>query len=263
MKRMLLRLFAWMGRGGPLARRFARFAPWALGLGVVAWFWPALETIPGPRLAILRNSVAGLELGVTGQWYDLGLNRRASSRTLAFDADGTAILPDYRLPTHAGRIVLKRVLTRSGWWSACEHCYGPIAHASLYRRNDYAPPAKTRLAQNAEVKGDVIEFTVSLLADEAQFEERPLVVNDLDALLAEARMIIAAAENVNVDPARYGEALRRLNPVRAEIYRGALLVWMGGKAGYSLNPDSEGGPLINGAFVSGTEYAGIQKIERM
>ncbi len=252
-----------MVRPRPLVRRVARFVPLALALGVVAWFWPVVETLSGPRRAVLENAVPGLELGVSARWYDLGLNRRASVKTLAFAADGTVSLPDYRLPTHAGRIVLKRVLTRWGFWTGCEDCYGPTAYASLYRRNDYAPPEKTRLAQNAKVEGDVVVFTVSLLADETQYEERPLVVGDLPALLAEARAIVAARESVNVDPARYGAALRRLNPVRAEIYRDALLVWMGGKVGYSLNPDSVGGPLINGAFVSGTDYAGIQKIDRL
>lgn len=232
-------------------------------IGTVLWFWPATEILDGPRKAVLRSSVPGLEAGISAQWYDLRLNPKAMRENLDFAADGTARLPVYALRTSVGRIWLKRLLLPHGQWTECENCYGPIAFADLYRKNDYTPPDKTRLAQNARTAGDTLEFTISLLPDETQYEERPLVVGDLDALMAEVRAILQAGPDENVPSEAYGPELRRLNPVRTESYRNGMRVWMGGKVGYNLSPDELGGPLVNGAWMTGTDYRGIQKIERM
>ncbi|EIQ00016.1 hypothetical protein OpiT1DRAFT_04552 [Opitutaceae bacterium TAV1] len=232
-------------------------------VGVILWFWPATGMLDGPRQAVLHSDIPGLELGLTVRWYDLKLNRETQQRTLDFEADGTARLPDYALRTSVVRLWLKRILVPLGRWTACENCYGPMTYASLYRKNEFKPPEMTRLAQNTETRGEVVEFTVSLLPDETQYEERSLLVDDLTALMAEAKAIIQAGPSAFIEPETYGPALRKLNPVRAECTRGSLLVWMGGKVGYTLNPDSAGGPMINGAWMSGTRYPGIQKIERM
>lgn len=228
------------------------------------WFAPAADALQGPRRAILRSSVPGLELGLAVHWYDLGLNQREQERRLAFGPEGELTLPDYTLPTTHGRLWLKRRLAPRMRWTACENCYGPTAYASLYRVNDYEPPSKMRLTQNQNTEGDTVIFHVGLIPDETQFEERPLLIDDIDALKAEVRALLkAAGGDVNVPPEAFGPALRRLNPVRAERDRDSLRVWMGGNVGYTISPDSPGGPLVNGAWLSGTDYAGIQKIERM
>lgn len=226
------------------------------------WYQPVSETLSGPRRAVLRSSVPGLELGVNVRWYDLGLNKKPRQLQLPFSADGIALLPEYRLTTTAGRILIKNLLHPRGLWSACENCYGPTTHAWVYRLKDYTPPEKTRLAQNSSVEGDTVFFDAGLIVDETQFDERPLQIRDLDALMGEMRALVAAG-GLNIPAESFGPELRHLNPVRAERdARGSIIVWMGGKIGYSLTPDSEGGPLINGAWLSGTDYPGVQKIER-
>ena len=227
------------------------------------WFAPARDTLQGPRRAVLRSNVPGLALGVTVRWYDLGLNKQPREQRLAFGPDGELTLPDYVLPTTFGRLWLKRRLEPHGLWTECSNCYGPIAYSSLYRTNDYEAPAKMRLTQDQTTDGETVFFDVGLILDETQFEERPLQIDDLDALKAEVRAILASGTGVNVPEEAFGPALRRLNPVRAERDRGALRVWMGGNVGYTISPDSPGGSLFNGAWLSGTDYPGIQKIERM
>ena len=227
------------------------------------WFAPARDTLHGPRRAVLRSNVPGLELGVTVRWYDLGLNKQPREERLVFGPDGELTLPDYVLPTTFGRLWLKRRLEPRGRWTECSNCYGPTAYASLYRTNDYGPPAWMRLTQHQTTEGETVFFDVGLILDETQFEERPLRIDDLDALKAEVRAILASGTDVNVPEESFGPALRRLNPVRAERERDALRVWMGGNVGYTISPDAPGGSLLNGAWLSGTDYPGIQKIERM
>ena len=171
-------------------------------------------------------------------------------------------LPDYEIRTTAFRLGLKRLLAPRDLWTECENCYGPMAYASLYKTGDYTPPEKMRLTQKRELVGDTVFFDVGLIVDETQFEERPLQVRDLAALMAEVSALLASDAKVNIPAESFGPELRHLNPVRAERERGSMVVWMGGKVGYTLTPGAEGGPFINGAWLSGTDYAGIQKIER-
>lgn len=138
-----------------------------------------------------------------------------------------------------------------------------MAYATLYQKNDYTPPDKFRLTQNSIRTEEAFEFTVSLLPDETQYEERPLLVDDLPALMAEVRALMQTGPRPNIPSEFFGPALRRLNPVRAEHERAGIVVWMGGKVGYSLTPDAAGGVLINQAWLSGTDYPGIQRIEKM
>ena len=242
--------------GGIPLLAFALFAPGH-------WFAPVTETLQGPRRAVLRSSVPGLQLGVAVHWYDLGLNKRARESRLAFGPEEVVTLPDYTLPTTYGRLWLKRRLVPRKRWTACENCYGPTAYVSLYRLNDYEPPGTMRLTQNQTTQGETVIFDVGLIPDETQFEERPLLIDDLDALKAEVRALLKTGGGVNVPQEAFGPALRHLNPVRAERDRDSLRVWMGGNVGYTISPDSPGGALVNGAWLSGTDYPGIQKIERM
>lgn len=241
--------------------------PVALLLGAVvlgipgALFQPVTTTIPGPRQAVLRSNIPGLELGVNAAWYDFGLNKQAQQQQVAFSPEGIARLPQYQVRTTAWRLALKKLLHPRGHWSACENCHGPNAYASLYRLKDYTPPEKMRLAQNSTSEGDTLFFDVSLLVDETQFEERPLQIRDLDALMAEVRALIAIGV-MNIPETDFGPELRHLNPVRVERYRDALIAWMGDKVGHSLNPDSTGTPVLNATWMSGTDHPGVGKLER-
>lgn len=232
-------------------------------LVVIAGCWPVTETLDGPRRAVLRSSVPDLELGVNATWYEYRMDPRTHRRRLDFGPDATVELPDYRLQTTAGLLLAKRLFGSLAFWSECECCYGPTAYAGLYRINDYRPPDKFRLVQNAREVGNTLVFEASLIPDESKFEERPLAVRDLDALLAECRALLQAGARPNIPREDYGPELRGLNPVRAEAYRDTVLVWMGGRVGYTLNPSGPGGPLVNGAWTSATEYPGIHRIERI
>lgn len=222
-----------------------------------------METIPGPRRAVLRSTVPGLELGVSVQWHDFVLNKQARQRKSPFGAEGVVTLPEYRIPTTFLRLCAKRALVALDR-APCEHCFGPIAHVSLYQVKDYITPGKMRLTQRQKTEGETVYFDASLIPDETQFDERPLQIDDLARLMAEVSALLKTrGDTIHLAPESFGPALRQLNPVRAEFHRDSLVVWMGGKVGYSLTPDSDGGPFINGAWLSGTDYRGVQKIERM
>ncbi len=262
--------FVWLGKHSrqlasrlfrPLTKLVTVLAPLLL-LAPGYWCNPVTDTLPGPRFAVLRSTVPGLELGVVARWYDFGLSKQIRQQDLLFGSTDTLQLPDYKIRTTSFRLSLKRYLIPRGDWTECENCYGPIVYVSLYNASEYSPPEKTRLTQNQQRLNDTVYFDVSLIADETQFEERPLQVRNLVALMSEVRAILAAGTEINIPAKSYGPELRHLNPVRAERERESLVVWMGGNVGYSITPDAAGGPFIHQAFVMGTEHPGIQKIER-
>lgn len=223
-------------------------------------FNPVTITLEGPRRAVLHSEVAGLELGLNVHWWDTYAKPGQETRRLAFDAQGTATLPTYTIRTSRVRGYWSRFITRNGL-NPCEHCYGPYVSLGLYQTSTYAAPEKMRLTQNQSRDGGTVTFLVELIADEKQFEERPLEVEDMEALKSEVRELLRETNRVNIPAEAFGPELRRLNPVRAEIHRGSLLLWMGGKVGYTISPDSVGGPWVNGAWISGTDHPGVQRLE--
>ncbi len=155
------------------------------------------------------------------------------------------------------------MLTALGLWPGCEHCYGPWTHCSLYHLEKYAPPKGMRLSQGQYERDGGIVFTVGLLPDESQFETRPFAPADQQALLAECRGLIAKGESASIDPAVFGSELKRLNPVRVECSRGAIILWMGGVVGYAIAPDSDGCPAFDRLMMSGTDMKHIYRLERL
>ena len=119
--------------------------------------------------------------------------------------------------------------------------------AKFHRELDFTSPDKMRLAQNSTETAGCVTFRVSVLPDESKFEERIFAPTDVIALLADARVFTGKGNLPIIDPDAFGPVLREINPVRAQTYNGALLLWMGGKVGYAVVPDSDGCPLINRA----------------
>jgi hypothetical protein len=244
-------------------RKIALYAVAAIAVFALSFVIPYTEHLDGPRSAILAESPVDTKFGLSVYWYDRGLNAERFHRELDFGADGSAVLPAYTIPTSLGRVLLKRVLTRFGAWTACEHCYGPTAICSLFHKTPYTQPDKMRLAQNSTEVAGIVTFRVSMLPDERKFVERTFAPADIPALLAESRAFTAKGDLAFIDPSAYGPVLRLLNPVRVETHGGALLLWMGGKVGYAVVPDSDGCPAINLTMISPTDDEHIYRIQKL
>lgn len=225
-------------------------------------FNPISIPISGPHQAVLHNEVPGLDLGVSVRWYDRVVTSHMEHRDLSFDAQGRINLPTYRISGPRFRVLARQAIEAYGS-NPCVNCYGPNVYFVLFQKTPYTPPEKMRLAQNQRREGDTLHFTAELITDEKQYDERPLEIENLEALMAEVRQLMQETDRVNISVDRFGAELRRLNPVRAEIYRGSMIVWMGGKVGYALNPDSNGAPILNGHWMSGTDYRGVTRLESM
>jgi hypothetical protein len=194
----------------------------------VSTFWiPSAETIAGPKTAKIETLPDGAKFGISVQWWDRILNSRHYSERLTFGTGGQAELPAFRIETSVGRRLSKRVLTALGLWPGCEHCDGPCVQCSLYQLEKFSPPAGVRLVQGQTEREGVVIFTVGLIPDESQFEPRPFSPADSQALLAECRDLIAKGESPSIDPSALGSELKRINPVRVESSRGAIVLWMG------------------------------------
>ena len=236
----------------------------ALGAVFAATFWiPSAERIAGPKFVRLEAPPEGVKFGISVQWWDIILNPQRFSERLTFGDDGQAALPVFQIQTSVGRRLSKHILTALGLWPGCEHCNGPWTYCSLYHLEKYSPPTGMRLAQGQYERDGGIVFTVALLPDESQFETRPFAPVDQHALVEECRGLIARGESSSINPVNFGSELKRLNPVRAECSRGAIVLWMGGAIGYAIAPDSDGCPALDRLMMSGTDMKYIYRLERL
>jgi hypothetical protein len=231
------------------------------GIGMTFAF-PFTEELNGPKIAKLASSPPGTHFGVNVTWYDVGLNKERFHQKIDFDETGNVTLPRYHIPTSLGRVGLKRLLSIFNDWTACEHCFGPTAECRLYQVGQYEPPTNMRLAESQTRAEEVSSFAVILIPDESKFEERPFSPSNPADLLQEARALLAEGKTPYVPPARFGPELQALNPVRAEIFSGALILWMGGNLGYAVVPDGQGCPAPNRVMVSPTDLKGIYRLEK-
>ncbi len=223
---------------------------------------PVSVLLPGSIGARLEQSGQRIPLGLRVVWYDYALNKESFSEKLDFDEDGRVDLPKFTLKTSAGRLTFIRLLFTLGSLDPCKYCNGPMVDCSLYLKDAYTPPDKMRIVQTREEREGILIFTVSLAPDEVQYETRDFKADDPQELLAEAGEIIKRGVSTNVGPSTFGPALRRINPVRAECVRSALLLWMGGRIGYALVPGAGGCPTMNGMWIKGTENEHIYRLER-
>ena len=92
-------------------------------------------------------------------------------------------------------------------------------------------------------------------------EKAPGITRLLDRM--EAKSLVTKEGSINIQPSKWGSELQRINPVRVECRSSALILWMGGKVGYMIVPDSNGAPAINLAWITGTEFKHVYKVERM
>lgn len=233
-------------------------------LCTAAAFAPVNDHLPHPKAATVQFD-DGLQIPVklSLSWYDRGLHTNRFEKSLEFDANGQVLVTDTAIPTRLWQLVEKRILTLLDKWTACENCYGPCVICSLELKDGYSPPEKMRLVQNKLEQGDIIVFKVSLIPDEATFESREFQPDEIGVLLNEARELIAEGDSKNISANKWGTELSKINPVRIECRDSVLVIWMGGKVGYVINPDSSSCPAFNMAFVSGTEHPHIFKLEKM
>jgi hypothetical protein len=242
-------------------RRLARYALGFVALFGLCFAVPFTERLIGPVSAKLPAKPDGTDFRLAVSWYDRGLNSQRFHSELDFQPDGSVPLPGYDIPTSLGRIILKRLLTSFDSWTACEHCYGPTTSCSLFHRSPYTAPDKMRLTQSTKESDGVITFTIGLIPDEAKHAERSFSPSDIPSLVAEARAFTKGGDIAYIEPTKYESELKKINPVRAETYQGALLLWMGGKVGYAIVPESEGCPAINRVFIGGTENKHIYRLD--
>lgn len=236
----------------------------AVGLGVLTGvaFIPVSETIEAPRSVTLKlDDAVKASIGLSVVWYDLGLAPERFNQEFAFDDESKVQVPELKVPTRLWRLGLKRVLSMAGKWSACEHCTGPTAILSPYLREKYDAPDSMRLTIERNEADRALQLTVRLILDETKFATRPFVPRDAAALVAEAKALLSGSEQ-NIDPERFGPELKEINPVRVERHGSALILWMGGKIGYALAPDSKGIQALNLAMMGTTKYEHIYEIKR-
>jgi hypothetical protein len=230
----------------------------------IVGFWPVKENISHPKSVTLQmeaNLQIPVELSVF--WYDLSLNKKYYTETVKFDASGRATVPETAVQTRLWRLGLKHILTRLNRWSYCPNCDGPRAICSLQLKEGYRPPSQLRLVQSRTEMGDNLILRISLIPDESQFTSRDFRPQNADALLAEAKELIAKGTTNNISPTIFGAELKAINPVRVECRYDVLILWMGGKTGYVVAPDSETCPAINMVWTSGTDNPHIFKLEKI
>ena len=229
----------------------------------IAFTIPITERLDGSKTAKLVSSTPEIHFGLKVTWYDYGLNRKRFQQKLEFDEAGLAILPQYDIPTSLGRLWLKRLLTYFHVWSSCAHCYGPAAESSLYTKNRFDLPANMRLAQNQTESSGTTTFFVNCIPDESKFPPRQFSPLNYTALFQECKSLLASGNRPYIAPSDYGAELLRLNPVRVEAFSGALILWMGGKTGYAIVPDSDTCPGINRVMISPSQHKGIYHLEKL
>ncbi|MFM2083031.1 MAG: hypothetical protein RL380_1722 [Verrucomicrobiota bacterium] len=229
-----------------------------------AAFLPVEDHLAHPQKAIVQFD-EGLQIPIrlSVWWYDQRLNTHRFGKMLDFDAQQRAQLPETPIPTRLWRLGLKRVLTRFGKWTECENCYGPNVRCALRLKGDYKVSKKMRLVQNDEETNGIITFRVSLIPDESKHETREFNPVVTDSLLTEARKLIAEGSASNIPSRKWGLELTKINPVRVECRYMALLIWMGGKVGFVIVPDSTSCPAFNMVFISGTEHPHVFKLEKI
>lgn len=236
----------------------------SLVLLVVAAFCPVQETLSHPervKVQIEDGIEAPVSLGLV--WYDYGLNTNTFSKEIEFSTNDGVTLPQARVPTQVWRLTWKRVATRFDKWSGCEHCDGPWVDCWLRLKEPGGVPSQSRLVQTKQKDGDRWIITASVLPNEAKFTPREFKPSDVQVLIAEAKALIDKQGSVNIKPVKWGPELQRINPVRVECRNSALILWMGGKVGYMIVPDSSGAAMINMAWITGTDFKHIYKVERM
>lgn len=250
-----------------MKKRFFQLLKFGLAVALlfaVMFFIPMEVTIDGPRFARLEQRPPdGTDFGVDVQWWNLILNRQTRRERFPIPGGGRLALPPCRISTNLGRRILEWSLTNLHLWQPCRHCYGPAIRCSLYNESKYVEPKGMRLAQGQYEKDGEVVFTVALLPDESQFEQRPFEPNNVARLLDECRLLIAKGESSNINPAGFGDELKRLNPVRVECMQGAIVLWMGGETGYAIAPDQDGCPAFNLLMVSGTKDEHIFQLTRI
>ena len=230
----------------------------------LAAFMPVVEHLPHSETAILQFE-EGLKPPVSLRvvWYDLRLNTNYFSQSVEFIANGQAKVPDPRVRTQLWRLALKKVLSPFDKWTVCEHCAGPWVDYHLKLNDGFETPENLRLAQNRTKAGATLIFRVSLIADESKFEPRDFRIQSHSDLVYEAAKLIAKGPAPNIPRSSYGPELLAIDPVRAECRDSALILWMGGKMGYAIVPNSTACPAMNRIWITGTEHAHVFKLEKM
>jgi hypothetical protein len=232
--------------------------------GIAAAFLPVNDYLPHPQKAIVQfDEGRQIPVRLSVWWYDQGLNTNSFGKMLDFDAHHEAQIPKTPIPTLLWRLCLKRTLTPFDKWTACENCYGPNVLCSLRLNKDFQVPEKMRLVQSETETNSLITFRVSLIPNESKYETREFKPSNVAGLLVEAKILISEGNVNSIPSSKWGSELTRINPVRAECQEATLILWMGGKVGYVLVPDSTSCPAFNMAFVMGTEHPHIFKLEKM
>jgi hypothetical protein len=232
----------------------------SLGCG----FLPVVDHLPHPTTVKVQfEDNLQIPLNLNLAWYDEGLNTNGFFKQFPLPENHTLELPSTGIPTQLWKYLEKRILTPFDKWTACENCYGPNVDISVSPTGGYQPPEAMRLTQSQVKTGQQLIIKVTLIPDEKKAKPRDFKPGNLTALLTEAIPLIKKGKSSNIPRTQWGPELAQINPARVECQNGALVLWMGGKAGYVLVPDSTSCPAFNMAWVSGTEFRHVFKITKI
>lgn len=224
---------------------------------------PFTATVKSPRSAVMRPWPSEPTFGLRVWWWNRLLRDYRFHLDVPFDSTGHATVPPLTVDTNLGRFIAERLLTGLGLWPGCAHCDGPWSELSLYHLAKYQAPPKQRLIQSKTETPEEVCFSVSLIPDESQYEERKFVLADHDALISACQQLIKEGSSPHIERSKWGPAIEQINPVRVVVDQGAVVLWMGGKSGYAIAPDKSGCPAFNRLWISGTEHPDIFRLNEI
>ncbi len=211
----------------------------AIVLGALTFTIPSSEVIEGPEFASLSVGPENMDLKLAVFWNDGVLSSDGGFESIKLEKTGRTKLPEFRISTSLGRRVIKHGLGLFGIIPGCDHCNASRVYVLI------SPPATMPakgcwLAQHQELRGKEIVFEVHLAPDETKQPTRPFAPGDLIGLQAECQNLLKGGDRTFVSPDRWGPLLQVISPIRVEVKRQTIILWMGGNVGYAYPSRSPG-----------------------
>jgi hypothetical protein len=208
-------------------------------LGAFTFAIPSSEVIEGPEFASLSVGPENMELKLAVFWNDGVLSSDGGFENIKLEKTGRTKLPEFRISTSLGRRIIKHGLGLFGIIPGCAHCNAPRVDVLI------SPPATMPakdcwLAQHQELRGKEVVFEVHLAPDETKQPTRPFAPRDLIGLEVECQNLLKGGNRTFVPTERWGPLLQVISPIRVEVKRDTIVLWMGGNVGYAYPSRSPG-----------------------
>lgn len=211
----------------------------AVVLGALTFAIPSSEVIEGPEFASLSVGPENVELKLEAFWNDGVLSSDGGLESIKLEKSGRTKLPEFRLSTSLGRRVIKHGLGLFGIIPGCDHCNAPRVDV-LISPLETLPAKDCWLAQHQELRGKEVVFEVHLAPNETNQPTRSFEPRDLMGLEVECQNLLKGGTRTFVPPERWGPLLQVISPIRVEVKRDTIVLWMGGNVGYAYPSRSPG-----------------------